>query len=593
MFGPYWMAFFNLISFILVILGTVAYRFLYPKKKLNYLILLLVLSLLPVISIFRIGVYESGDFTQAIYRSMAFTDNLKLGIPIPSWAADLNGGYGYPVFIFIYLVPYYLISLLHLLGFSFILSGKLLFAFSYIFSGIFMFFLLRKMFKNDLAAFSGSIIYLFTPYHLVDLHFRVALAEIIAFVLPPIILFLILKLKETEKLIFILLIGLLFGLFFLTHPAQFIFYSGLFFIYLFFQKLIVKENNLQTIIKVIISFLIGLAISSFAWLPRFTLTQFTYGSLLIKTPVIFLKPLELLYAPWRLGFLFQGHKGELSFLIGYTQIILILFSIYFLFKQKNNKELLFWTLTSIILIFLMLPYSKFIWSVFPLLNLMQFSYRLLHPFVFCLSIITAYLVIKYKKRETIIFIFLILTIGYTLLNWGHRNMIPSIDDNWLRKNITYSTRQGEGVVEADPIWWNIKNGLWISQNPKTHLQIIQGRGQIKELSRNSVSHEYIIYSAQNTTILENTFYFPGWSVKVDSKPVKINYKMPNFPARMVFNVPGGIHYIQVRYSDIPIIQYAKILSLSIIFLISVYSIFYLIKYIIKILPKNFNGKQKK
>jgi len=583
MIGPYWMAFINAVLFTVLLCGFLLFKHKFPKKKINYLALLIVTALLPCISIFRTGVYESGDFVYHIYRAMSFYDALKDGVLIPSWAGNLNSGYGYPVFIFIYNIPYYIFATFHSVGFTFIYSERLLLALSFISSGLFMYALLRKITKNNLAAFAGAIVYLYTPYHLVDLHFRVSIAEVIAFTIAPLIFYLILKIEENKKINYILWLGLLFGIFFLDHPAQFIFYSGIFFAYILYQIIFLKKKIFKVFLCVSLSFLIGMIISSYAWLARFTLSQFTYSSTLIHIPVTYVRPLELLFSPWRFGLLFQGSQGELSFAIGYTQIAIIILSAYFIWRYKFSspvvKQLLFWFFVSIAIIFLMLPYSKLIWDLFPLLNLMQFSYRLLHPLIFCISILTAYLVLHYKTKKKIIFIFLILTIGYTLLNWGNRGMIPSINDQWIANNLIYSTPKGEAMVEGRTIWWKSKTEPWITQIAENHLEFIKGDGQIKEISRTSVNHTYTVYASTPSALLENTFYFPDWTIRVDSRPVKINYTSSAYPARMVFNIPKGLHYVQIQYSDIPIIKTAKLLSITSILIIFFYTLIALTRYI--------------
>jgi len=142
------------------------------------------------------------------------------------------------------------------------------------------------------------------------------------------------------------------------------------------------------------------------------------------------------------------------------------------------------------------------------------------------------------------------------------------------------------------LWWN-KKDFWITEIPKSHIQIIKGSGKIKEIRRTTIIHEYISYSSSEMILLENTFYFPDWTVQVDTKPVKINYKTPEYPARIVFKISKGVHYIKVQYSDINQIKYAKILSLILIFVISTYSIIYWIKYLNKLWLKKFYEKHKK
>src|SRR6185503_6670395 len=109
------------------------------KKKINLFILLIFLSILPIISIFRVGAYESGDFNIHVYRAMDYYISLKEGIIIPAWAGNLNATYGYPLFVFAQPLQYIIIVFFHVLGFSFITSAKLLLALSFVSSGILMY----------------------------------------------------------------------------------------------------------------------------------------------------------------------------------------------------------------------------------------------------------------------------------------------------------------------------------------------------------------------------------------------------------------------------------------------------------------------
>lgn len=586
----YWMVLVNVILLCSILIGIIVYKRFFPKKEINYLFLLGLFSLLPVVSIFRFGSYESGDFVQHVYRAFVFYDILREGILIPSWAPLLNSGFGYPVFIFIYPLPYYLISFFHMFGFSFIFSAKLVLVAAYIASGFLMYAVLKKMTKNSFAAFSGALVYLFTPYHLVDLHFRVAMAELIAFAIAPALFYVILKIEEVKTIIYILLAGLLWGLFFLAHPAQFLFYSGIFFAYVGYKQFRNKKLDWQYIISITIAFVIGLMVSSFSWIARFTLTQYTQGSLLTDIPVSYVRPWELLFSPYRYGFLFQGSHGELSFLIGYTQIIILGIGILLLireWKRKKFSELPFWISLSLVLIFCMLPYSKILWEAIPMLNLMQFSYRLLHPLSFCLSIITALIIVSANLKKPAVLMLIFITVAYTILNWGHRHMLPNVNDSTLRNMIMYTKE--EGMIEANPIWWDRKKINWIDEVPKNHIEVIKGKAEVKEIQRTSTKHTYIYYSSQPATLVENTFYFPNWTITIDNKPVKISYETTEHRARMVFEAPKGLHTIEVTYKDIPQLHYAKLLSLL---TVSGILLFFIISLIRSFIKRQVKGKRK-
>ncbi len=581
MIGPYWMVVVNIILFLILGICMFFYKRFFPHKKINFLYLTIIISILPIVSIFRQGVYQSGDFTIQIYNAISFYDSLRDGIIIPSWAGSMNGYYGYPLFTFIYIIPYYLISILHFVGLTFILSEKLILAAAYVTSGIMMYLSLRKLTKNDFSAFSGSIIYLFAPYHLVDLHFRVALAETIAFSETSFIFYLYLRAEEEHKPIYFVLSSLLFGVLFLTHPPMFIFYSGIFIIFALYRAFYTRRLAIRDMLLFFATIIIGLAISSFAWIPRFTLTQFTYGAQLIQRTVSFVPFWQLIYSPWRDGFLFQGHYGELSYAIGYTQLAALFSAILFVLKTKKSKkiriDLIFWLFITLSLIFLTLSYSKFIWDAFPVLNLMQFSYRFLHPIIFCISIITAYLVLSLKDSKKYVYVFLIITVAYTILNWGNRMMITGVNDTWLSNEVPNSTREIEGLYEGYPKWYSPVKPSYIPYNAKSPIEVVSGKAEISIDKHSSIDHEYMIDAKSKSTLLENTFYFPDWRIYVDGSETNINFQTKKFPGRMVFNTPAGKHRVSVIYSDIPIIKWAKRMSITIVAIEIAYILFYYLK----------------
>src|SRR5258708_3100398 len=96
----------------------------FPKKKFSLFWLMLGVSILPVINMWRPGLYESGDMGSHVIFLISFFHSLQQGIFFPRWSAEFCNRYGYPHMQFFYVLQYYLGSLIHLLGFSFIDSVK-------------------------------------------------------------------------------------------------------------------------------------------------------------------------------------------------------------------------------------------------------------------------------------------------------------------------------------------------------------------------------------------------------------------------------------------------------------------------------------
>ncbi|MEK7571948.1 MAG: hypothetical protein AAB553_06775 [Patescibacteria group bacterium] len=568
MIDPYRMIIVNSIVLLALCLGVLFYRYIYPKRKVNLFVLLLLISMLPLISILRSGAYESGDFTIHIYRIMSFYDSLKEGIFMPSWAAELNASYGNPLFIFNYSFSYYLISLFHFIGLSFIASTKLYLGLNLFLSGIFMYILVRELTGNKLAAFTSSIFYLFNPYHLVDIHFRATLGESTIFTIAPLVLYFLTKYFKKKQLIFLTLSSLFTFLLFLAHPLLALIFVSITSLYVLFWGYVNKNFRLS--ILAIISLVVG-SISAFYTVISFPLyAPYTFphpaGTQGISSE-IFYNFNYLFYSPWRYGFLFQGHQGELALIIGYTQLCIMLGAVFLLFKKigpsQNRLQLLFWILLFFFFLLLMHPASQIFWKFFPSLWMLLPFGRLSLALALCTSLIAGYFTLLFstsKTKKRIIYILILMTIISTILNWGHRKVIPEINDTYLRQGVWKSTlTEGTTAYFLNNKWADI-NHFWFSELPKNHLEILKGEATIKELKRTSTKHLYIIDAETPLTIRENTLYFPGWFLKSNDKLITI------YPGeRGVINakLPQGLQYIEVAYDDILEYKISKIISVTI------------------------------
>jgi hypothetical protein len=564
MLDPYKMVFINLITSAILLTGVLLYIYVYPKKKINLFILLLIISILPLVSLLRPGDYESGDFNIHIYRIMSFYDSLKEGILMPSWAAELNATYGNPLFIFNYSLPYYFISLFHFLGSSFIVSMKIYLGIVYFLSGVFMYLWMNKFTKNNLAAFTSAIFYLFNPYHLIDIHFRATLGESTVFALAPLVLLFITLYFEKRKFYLLLLVSLSTSLLTFGHPLLAIAVLG---IIIMFTFVLAKLNkNIKLLINTIIFLIIGTLGSIYLWVPFILYAPYMFPN---PSPELNFNPYyQLFFSPWRYGFLFQGPYGELALFIGYTQIAITIISVIILFKQKINTKIKifysFWIALFFFIIFLIHPLSRNLWNYFPIFWMFIPTGRLLLPLALCTSVIAGYLALYYsnksQKQKLFLYVIIILTIGTTILNWGHRRVIPEINDNTLRQGVWKST-----VTEGITAYflnnkWADKNHFWFSELPKGPIEVLKGKSTVEPLERTSIKHTYIINAETPITVKENTLFFPGWELTSNNKAITI------YPGkRGVINaqLPKGLQYIELKYDDWSIYKLSKIVSATI------------------------------
>lgn len=558
MLPQYKMVLVNTLLSVLLLMGLMIYRYIF-KKRINLFYLLILISILPIISIFRAGSYESGDLSLHTERLMSFYNSLINYHLIPRWTPEFNAGYGDPHFLFAYFLPYFIGSVFHLIGFSFLDSMKFLLAFSFVFSGITMYFWTKEEFGKK-SGFVAAIFYLFMPYHLVDMHFRVTVAENLSFVFLPLILLAIKKSIENGSRKWLFALSISVGLLILSHQAISVMFLPVVLAYCLFVRIRKKNRNIKSLILCFFSLSLGFFITSFYWMPIIFLAKFTQqgGT---QTYISFPTIIELLYSPWRLGFLFQGSKGELSYLIGYTQLLIIFLSIYLYIKgaldAKHKSYLAFFITTSVIIFFMLLSISEPIWEITPLLKYSQFSTRLMVPLTLCISILAGVVVKKINKSWFIVGL-CFLTISYTILNWGNRRAIPTINDDYLKRD--FALHPDVSTLEpTSPIWANL-NLSKLRIKPKSNIEIVSGNADISEVSRNPIRHDYIIDAKSPVQIKENTLFFPGWIVLANSKQIPINYKNSNSPGVITFNLNKGIYSVTVKFVDLPIIIFSKWLS---------------------------------
>src|SRR5689334_11931970 len=100
--------------------------------KLFFIVGIVILTFPAVIGLFHPGFFVTDDGTWMVIRLSAFFEALRHGQFPTRLLPRLVSGYGYPVADFLYPLFLYLGSFIHVLGFSFVGSVKIIFGLSLI-----------------------------------------------------------------------------------------------------------------------------------------------------------------------------------------------------------------------------------------------------------------------------------------------------------------------------------------------------------------------------------------------------------------------------------------------------------------------------
>lgn len=523
-------------------------------KKHLFFYLFLLISLIPILDLFKPGLPLTHDGQDHIARIANFYQNLTEGNIIPRWAGNLNWGYGHPILMFLYPLPSYIASLFHFLGFSIVDSIKIVFGIGMILSGVFMYLWLSSFLTRS-AGFIGGVLYMFAPYRFVNLYVRGDIGEHLAFVFIPLVFYFILKLSRKVKRLYVL--GGAFSLSFLilSHNAVSLMLMPAIFAYCFYFLWLSKFNK-NLIIGICSLIILGFGLSAFFWIPGLLEGKYTLRNIVTAGSYIgrFVKPEALFYGQWS----YRG-TGEFTVQLGILQWAFLILSplTLFIFTKKKDKKglLIFGTIIYVLLaIFLMVSVSNFVWEKIILLQNFQFPWRFLSITVFATSVLGGFFISVIPKQikmlTTILVIIFVLSFNK---DYWHAKEYLQKGDRFFTGIYNGTTDTGESA----PIW----SVRFMERKAKANIEVIRGNAKIQELKRTSTIHGYGITTIEKSRIRENTLYFPGWEVFVDGKKKDIEFQDPQNRGLMTFIVEKGKHSIDVRFRETKLRRFANVISL--------------------------------
>lgn len=536
------------------------------KKDLFSIIFILLVSLLPLKTLMKPGLFETHDGRLHVIRLYWFDEELRSGqFPI-RWSETANHRYGYPIFNFYYPLLYYLGEIFHLTGLSLVDAFKSLLALAYVASGVAMYTFLR-LHRSQFPALVGSILYLYAPFRFVSMYVTGRWAESLVFLALPLAFFGISKAATSGEKKHLSVASLFIGLLILTHNVTAFIFSPILFLWALLLK---KRIGIKQIVLV---FAGGLAVSAFFWLPAVYETRWTQQG---QHPVYEAKDnfpslKSYLYHPWGYGFDLTGSPGGVSPMLGIAQIVAFSLSIAFVaFSKKSTQLATFAVLFSLAAFFLMNKLSIPLWEKFFVLRTLQFPNRLTVILVFMVSLAMADTIQNFTKNRAVK-----KAIGLTLIFlavYGNRNHFrPGVADRYVDQDIVglYQSIFGVGTAsnEVTPVWSQslpppYEHKVVVPEDhlfcPNVALSNLVVKPRDYQLTVNN-------YTQEPYEIQVNTIYYPGWFSAIDNKKTPILYQnqIPPNPFGLIrIQVPKGTHHIRVWFTETPLRRVSNAVSLG-------------------------------
>lgn len=494
------------------------------------------------------------------------------------WVSDLGYGYGYPLFNFYGPLPYYIGGSLYALGMDSLLATKAMFLLGIVLAGILMYIVSSSLFGTP-AGIVAALLYVYAPYHAVQMYVRGAVGEFWVLVFLPLLFYPIMhSMRKTKHPYASLLGGLGLSGVVLSHTI-FGYVSVLFVLfglfsycaYLFSQRAL----HWQRITPFFSVLIIGLGLSSFFWLPAFAEKGYTTVSGQIGASADFRNHFvclrQLWDSPWGYGGSISGCVDGLSLKIGKLHLILALLALsLFMVKRKKDHSrkvtMIVVLVVTLVSLFFLLSWSRFLWEILPGFTYIQYPWRFLTVVIFGTSLLggsSIYWLIKgrWQWLAVIFLVPMIITIyAKVFLPQYIYQKNPSEFESRQELRWRVSKISDEYLPPAVP-------------RPQSVQSIIINRWKFfsnvdveSEIETDTYAR-YILSSGRDVLVQISLAHFPGWRYLVNGKEVHplIVSGVPHFI------LPQGRNVVELEFTNTFVRTIGNLISIAtMVILLSVY-----------------------
>ncbi|NLE77334.1 MAG: hypothetical protein GX605_11360, partial [Chloroflexi bacterium] len=421
----------------------------------------------------------------------------------------------------------------------------------------------------------AAAVYLYTPYHLLDLYVRSSLAEFSALAALPWAFWAFTALAEEGGARRTAWAALGFAVLLLTHNATALMGTPLLAAWVLAQLLAepCRRAALQRAGWALGAAALGVGLAGFFIAPmlaeqRFVqLGQWTGGSYSFLKHFVY--PSQLLSPFWGFGYAGEGTADAMSFQLGLAP--LVGFAVVCIWGRRlhpGRSKALFLALATMTVVFFMLPASAPLWQALPLAALVQFPWRLLALTTLTLAALSGAaprLLAGAGGAEARALLpaalLAVLLAGLPYAQAEHTPRDPRTEQAVAVIDFeTFSPLDRVGMtvwVEEQPLDSPLV-AQYLGNEPLTKARVLAGQGQVETIHYGGERVTARVQADGPLTLQFLTYYFPGWHGWVDGQQTPLRPEGPQ--GLIALEVPSGDHQVEIRLGNTPARSAGLILS---------------------------------
>jgi hypothetical protein len=549
------------------------------------LLLIAVLSIPALYPLLTEGFPKTHDASVHLIRLHLLDEQLRAGNFFPRWLPDLMTGYGYPTFNFYAPMIYIISEALHLGGVPPAYALTTLMGMLVILAGWGMYFLAADLYSfvrsdesgrpHHWAGLTAAIVYLYTPYLLVNLYVRGALAELLAQALLPWIFWSVARIfTKQAHLPYTIGAAALLGAMALGHNITLLLLPLFLAPYVLVLVAAVPRARAEQVrrVRALLGWsLVAAGVTAFFWLPliaeRGLLSDLAFNAPHLEEHVwsltTFVEP----------NFPYDYEVSSIPFRLGLVQIILALAGL--ILTRRRSPLWWFWVALGGVALIGITPLILPIWRSVELLAIVQFPWRLLTFVSLSTALVTGGIVtssprLRWQTALAASAIALIIASGRPVIATFNTSMYADIamDPAAIARYEAGYGAWGAGWHREFLPQWAEEFDAPSTNAPLTNAPLANVAS--RTITLQSVTPTGITFSVESDTaapLYSNQFYFPGWQATLDESAPLAVYPSTQQGLATV-DLPAGAHTVSIFWADSWVENVAEWLSIITLLLVA-------------------------
>ena len=551
--------------------------------------------------------WGANDARHHVYFLFEYDRLVQDGVWWPRWSPDFAFGYGYPFFNIYAPLSHFLAELLlHFLGFSYTAAVEAIFVLSIVGSAAAMYAFVRSWGGRQ-AALIAALVYVYAPYHLLNLYVRGNLAESMAFVWLPLCLWTVRQAIVRPSLRWVAGVAVCYAGLMLTSNLVIVLFTPLLGLYLLVAayahvapdgvsvRVLPLRVWLDRWVRVatlpVLGLFAGLGLSAIFWLPMLLerkyvrVDQWFDGRYDFRGNFVYF--FQLFSPQWGFGVSTSGPDDPIGFQLGAVPLILAAIGVMAAWHpaRRLRWEIVCFALAAAVTAVLTLQAAAPLWElpvVGGILGLAQFPWRWFSVTTLCLAALAGLLMLPgihgSDRRSSVTLsavVALVLLGSYPLLRVEITEPVegPAGLPALMRFQQSSDEMTGSTAwVKEIPTWSPMADEYVSKERAGEVVMPVASMVDYTTLNYNRETG-FVVNSEARTSIMEevwywsplegrrivyNQFYYPGWRAYLldgpGGEPVQelaVVVEEEGTLGRMTVPVPVGEGYVLLRFEDTP------------------------------------------